>query len=317
MKNKLFLLAAALQITSSSADADEDSWEQITMTLPRIQNQLVGFKTDTGSFRITEANPGKAEIQIYGGLFEADPRKSEALCKKSKTSLRSTRLLLKNTYQFRGFIYPFAASELKKLRTSIENTPVVSVVEVKLIPNASEPIATLSSALEFQENFKRSILANIDSIQENGEFSVDLFQVDDVACDLILGQLVLEVRFGLMLDLAKPIRQPILTADEFRNVYENLQSRTVSTKQVSQMHVVNGAHLHSAISKELNKSIEDFEEMKFLRISGAMFDTNSGALKNYERHQYAQVARSIDLVKIPRNMIPYSETFKLTTPTKP
>lgn len=318
MKQILSLIAATLQITSSVAYATEDSWEQLTIPMPRIQNQIVGFKTDAGTFRLTEAMPGTAELQIYGGIFKANPTKSETRCRGYGDALRTAKEAWKNTYHLRGFIYPFAASELKKLKPSIENTPDVSVVEVTLtVQTGAKPITTLASVLEFQENIKNSIMANIAAIRDSGEFSIDLEKIDDIACDLILGNVVLEVRYGLMLELAKHIRKPIMTADEFGSIFENLQNRVVSSKQVSQIHVVNGAHLQSAISKELNKSFEDFEEMKFLKIAGAMFDSNTGALKNYERAQYAQAARSLDLLKIYRTMIPYSQNFKPTTPAKP
>jgi len=306
MKTLILSVLLSSQIISSLANAGEESWVSSSQTLPTLQNEIVGFTTDTGAFRMTEARPGISEMEISGGVFKPDYKKAAARCKGYGKSLRTSKTLLKNVYRFKGNIYPFAVTELKNLRTAIQNTPSLSGLEVNLIALSADPIVTPQAAEDFKQRVEQQIWDQIDQVKSNGELSFDLEQVDDVACDLILGQSRLEIRFGLALEIAKHARETVLTALEFEKVYEVIRVKNVATKIPSQRHVVNGAMLSSALQTELDKSLETFQEKKFLRISQGLFNSDSGELIHYARSQYEQAARSMDLLSLYMTRIPYT-----------
>lgn len=295
MKLKLVAIAA-LQIISMSAMASEDTWATAQVKLPSAEGRIDGFKTDSGAFRIDTLPVFSSKLQISGGFFGASNATNAFKCSAVGSSLAQTRKLTKNVFKFKALLYPLAATELKKLPLAIENNPVIGNVVVALHP-VQNSIVTEQSTAEFEKKVNDILNANLDKLRQDGEISFELPQVDDVACDLILGQSKLDINFAVHLEMAKHTREVILTSSEFSKVYEDVKSRSVKPVSQASRSLVNGALLDQALRNQLGKSIDDFEIDRYLRIASVVFSPDLSVLQVIPSENYEMAARSVDILR--------------------
>jgi|GEM_PF-4615808 hypothetical protein len=135
-----------------------------------------------------------------------------------------------------------------------------------------------------------------DRIWENGRIKLDLSGQDAFVCDLLTKKttLVLGTRLGYV--KAMPNATTAITPQELRSVVEKMENRSVKTKSARDAIALNAILQNEAMKEVLNKDIHSFDVSKFLKISNAVVDENTGALKikSFDFPQIKRLARSLD-----------------------
>lgn len=289
---KQLLLTITLLITFS-VSANEDTWSIGSVTFPTLGNTITGYITNSGNFRMDTLGKTKAEIKISGGYFTKYKKTAATFCSSVGSTLDTTKFQTKHTYSLSGFAYPLADNEISQSELKIENKPNLVRISVKLTPLANS-FLDISVAREFETSLAKVLNSNLSRIAKSGEFNVELSQVDDVMCDLILGQSKLEINYTVSFELAKHIRTVLITPNDFSVVYEALRKTENKASSIAQKNLIFGAHLTRIFKSELNKPVDELGQDNFLRIASSMIDTEKASLKNILASQYEAMARSTD-----------------------
>lgn len=277
--------------------AAEDNWTLTSVVFPKLQNVVSGYTTDSGSFRMNTLSIASSVLKVSGGLVSTSSNGTALKCKGYGNTLRASKSIFNNIYNLKGFIYPFADSEIKQLSQKIENTPNLISASVALITTPNS-ITTEQSAREFEKNLSQVMGSNLAIISQTGEISLNLKSIDDVVCDLALNQAKLEINFTVSFELAKHKRDAIISANDFSLVYEQLKKTALKNAQTSSQNFLNGAMLAQSLKLQLGKSVEDFGKDKFLRLAKGLFDSDLVNLQNIGSDQYEKAARGTDVLTI-------------------
>lgn len=291
------LLVITTLITSLTTYASEDTWGRGSVTLPTLGNVISGFVTDSGNFRIDTLGKASAEVSISGGYLTKYKKTAAAFCSAVGSTLDATKVKTNNTYTLSGFVYPLSEIETSQSELKIENKPNLVSVSVKLTQSENSFLDS-TVAREFEKSLAKVMTVNISETSKTGEFQVNLAQVDDVMCDLILGQSKLEFNYTVTYELAKHLRTVVISPNDFSVVYESLRKVSNKATSVSNRNLIFGVQLSQILKLELDKSVDDLGQDNFLKIADSMIDIEKGSLKSISPSQYESVAKATDILKI-------------------
>ena len=292
MRYLIFLIVFCVQMT---VHASEDTWIQSNVTMPTLNNKVSGYTTDSGNFRMSSVYPAQSRLQISGGyLSRTSAATAVARCKALASTLSATRNRSTKAYTFSAYIYPFSSSEISNLENKIENVPNLWKAEASLEVEDNNKI-TPDSVKDFESKLNAVLESQLENIKKTGQVSFTINQADDVVCGLVTGVANLSIKMGLSFELAKHIRESVISAGDFARVYENLQK---SPPTASKSAVLRGALLAEALRDQTSKKLSDYGADNFLKLDAALFNSGTGVLKNYSETEYLPVSRSLDNLKI-------------------
>lgn len=295
MISKIIISALLLiQLVSLNVLANEDTWATAQVKLDE-NNIISGFMTDTGKFRVSDFPVMNANLIISGGYFKGRGEAAKGLCTSFGSSLQATKLVSKNHYTLKATIYPFATKLVKNYPVAIENLPAYGSIFVTLKRSANSIVTDISST-DFETRINRFVMNDLNNILATGNMELDLNQMDDVACDLILGGSQIVVNVSIHYESPKHERIVTLTGTEFSKIYEDIKSRKVSVTSPVSRAIVNGGLLEQSLHLQLGKGIYEYGDEQFIKISNLIFNNNN-AVNVINSDQYDSVASILDVLK--------------------
>ncbi len=291
------LIGMVLQSFTISVVAATQVNDQVGFEVPQFGVRATGFKTSANQMRVDalEAN-SSVQLKISGGQFKTTAEAAKKYCSAMGKLLGKSKKLNPTVYKLSTLMYPFNDTALASAPYTIENRPQFEGVRISVGRNENA-FSSSGDINAFRDLLEQKVETQMSSIQTNGVFSLDVVQVDDVICDLVLGNVVLKLEIGYRLQPAKPEIQSVLTETEFAKIYEDVRLKASPAEDLIDRVTWDSSVLTRSLTSLLGLSVEDMGERRFVDLFGVIFDRKKGQLRLYSPDQYATAIHSIDRKK--------------------
>lgn len=316
MKNGIALSLLLFVGFTASAGPDLEKQAEKESTWKTWSAPFEGF-SGSSNFAVTESG-GVRLIELggrYGSALKLNGRqglfkgvRSDAQLTKACATLRGVvdyELENKNLFTVTGKVNPLSETAVSNGIADASGwrtrylTLETEVADVRMEPvlsfvNNSTPVTSLERLKVAQAQLTAAFRAQYDTIKRDGEWRADLKAFDDVACDLINGNITLDIRLVVSFDAAYVRRHEILSARDLQGLQSSLQSMGVPQTSGQLKIVARAANLGVLLQQRLGSSYDGFMQNKFAKMVGGLIDLTDGSVPALPMESAAKIARKLD-----------------------
>lgn len=270
----------------------ESTWKPIDLAIPGLKGEIKGVRTDDGQVKLDYLD-GVIESQtaLVSKVFERYSGKAQYLkdCKANINVFPSLRAI-KIPYQLNmPILGPNPVNGFTTKMPSIEffKVQVAATPGALVFQSGDLDITKLEKDIQFQ------LEKNQKDIESTGRITLDLSGLDDVACDLVAGDLTLNVQTRIHYSAPRLHRTPRLSEQDVRALFEHVQHGWAPGTQAQRNLVLGSVRLGQAMENRAGNALA-LEDWEIVRLHGQFFEPTNFTLISLSVADYPRVATEMD-----------------------
>lgn len=279
----------------------ETNWRTLSASFPGFTGSTRFAVTESGKLRLIELSSlYRTDLKVGGneGIFKS---RYKAQWKRQCAGLRGAleyELENKNRYSFDVLVNPLNAAKSREVETNVHEVrvePALSFV------NGAVPLTSPSRLKAVQTALTQLFQAERENIARDGRFKVEMSGVDDVVCDLLMGQVRFDVGLVANFDAAYLRRHEVLSARELIEMQERLKAMSVPKGTGTTVLLARAAHLGVLLEQKFGKDYEAFVLNKFGKLHESVISVIDASVVGLNAEAANRVARRLDDLSIGRD----------------
>lgn len=314
MKRSLIMLSTAWALSAQAhvkvpnlwneADAQKN-WQSVSVEIPGLEGRLSAVLTDGRkvrfeNFGVPFTTTAKLESNQWGYFSRRDSFKQDCnlvgniidRVRARRTQYSLTFPVIANKPAFINVVH--ANGRKEQLRGPENRFEPIQWFRVKAeVLGAAVVLRSRLDIADFESKLVGQLERQKQAIAESGVVSLDLTSYDDVACDLLNGNIQLHVSVNHIYSQARLGRSPLFQAAEIDRLYSDLSKRASELESDVDAKIMMPAYLGIGLTK-INRDIDQLATWEIQRLYRFLVDATSGRIQPLSNSRMAEIASQMD-----------------------